>query len=442
MNMINYFHNHNLFIQRGKMVQKDASIVKSNNLIFARYSLPYNALRFLLVASSKIEKDDSDFYEYSIEVSELVQLFGLKHGDHLYDEMERITDYLPSTLIKIPTKDGVKKYGLVSSAIYIEGEGIIQFSFHPDIKGYLLQLKENFTKYDLRNVLYLPNAYIIRLYEILKSQEFRKSFEISFLELKEVLGIPEDKYTLYGSFKSKVLLKAQKQLKEKTDITFTFEGVKTSRKVTHIRFTIKGQKKKRAITSQEKQETKSIKNVLLFERIVSYGVSEQKAIEILEQHEENHIIENLNIVDKKRKDGSIESLGGFTLDAIEKDYAKSFRAEYQQKKQQKEKNDQREKDRLENERQQAEEQTKRKEAYLDALYASVEAINPKYQDDTLDFRDTANSITRSIIKLSKAETTGYAENKITRLPFGQYLAKKYLSKEFHSQEAWEAAQDI
>ena len=440
MNVINYFHNHNLFTRRGKMVQKDASIVKSNNLIFARYSVPYNALRFLLVASSKIEKDDRDFYEYSIEVSELVKLFGLKHGDHLYDEMERITDYLPSTLIKIPTKDGIKKYGLVSSAIYIEGEGVVQFSFHPDIKGYLLQLKENFTKYDLRNVLYLPNAYVIRLYEILKSQEFRKSFEISFLELKEVLGIPEDKYTLYGSFKSKVLLKAQKQLKEKTDITFTFEGIKTSRKVTHIKFSIKSQKKNRALPKEAK--TKSIKNKTLYERIVSYGVAEQKAIDLLEQYDEQYITENLDIVDRKRKDGSIDNLGGFTLDALEKDYAESFRAEQQKRGEQQARKAQVEKEQEEKAEQEAQEKAEKRAKYLDALYANIEAIEPNYKDLATEYRDTADSIASSFIKMSKAEPSEYAENKLLRMPFGQYLAKKYLDEKWHSLEAWEAAQEI
>jgi len=58
-------------------------------------------------------------------------------------------------------------------------------------------------------------------------------------ELKKTLGIKEDKYQLYGHFKKRVLIKAQEELKLKTDICFDFEEIKVSRKVDKICFFIK-----------------------------------------------------------------------------------------------------------------------------------------------------------------------------------------------------------
>lgn len=411
-------------------------IVKGNNLIFARYSVPYNALRFLLVASAKIERDDIDFLEYSIEVSELIELFGLKDGKHLYSEMDKLTDYLPTTLIKVPTDEGLKKYGLVASSIYIEGEGIVKFSFHPDIKEYLLQLKENFTKYDLRNVLFLPNAYIIRLYEILKSREYRKSLEISFLELKEILGIPEDKYVMYGNFKDKVLMKAQEHLKAKTDITFKFEGIKTGRKVTHIKFTISPQKRVRELPKKKATERNSIQNLDLFNRIVSYGVSEHKAITILSSYEEVHIIENLNIVDKKHKDGGVENLGGFTIDAIVNDYAQSIRADNIKKQEQKSDQLKQKSEAKDKEDKEAQEVA----LYIESIYTEMQKHD--YTNATDAFVNGTNIFTQRLIKDYEVNPQDYSKSPYTRNTFARYLASIYLPEYWHTFEDWKASQTV
>jgi len=67
--------------------------------------------------------------------------------------------------------------------------------------------------------------------------------------LKEVIGVIEeidlngkkkykDNYPLYGNFKQRVLLKAQRDLKQYTDIHFTFDQIKRGRSVAEIQFYI------------------------------------------------------------------------------------------------------------------------------------------------------------------------------------------------------------
>ena len=57
-------------------------------------------------------------------------------------------------------------------------------------------------------------------------------------DLKLFLGISANKYKQYSHFKARVILTAQKELEEKTDIKFTLVEEKTKKKVDRIIFKI------------------------------------------------------------------------------------------------------------------------------------------------------------------------------------------------------------
>ena len=52
------------------------------------------------------------------------------------------------------------------------------------------------------------------------------------------MGIGKNKYKLYGHFKNKIIIKAQKELSEQCDITFQFKEIKKSNKVVGLEFLI------------------------------------------------------------------------------------------------------------------------------------------------------------------------------------------------------------
>ena len=76
-------------------------------------------------------------------------------------------------------------------------------------------------------------------------------------------GAKEKAYGTYTNFKCKVLIQAQKELTEKTDINFEFEELKTGRKVTSIRFIIKsnGKARREIAATTEKPHNDLIKRV-------------------------------------------------------------------------------------------------------------------------------------------------------------------------------------
>ena len=112
---------------------------------------------------------------------------------------------------------------------------------------YLLELKEQFTTYYLANIMSLKSTYSIRIFELLKQYEKLGKRKIELENLRQLVGTTEidqngeiikEDYPLYGHFKSRVILTAQKELKQKTDILFNFKEIKQGRKVIAIEFEI------------------------------------------------------------------------------------------------------------------------------------------------------------------------------------------------------------
>ncbi|WP_082081868.1 replication initiation protein [Methylocucumis oryzae] len=126
----------------------------------------------------------------------------------------------------------------VSSADYIDGSGMVNLTFDPLLKPYLLQLKGNFTSSRLEMLLSFKSQYTMRMYSLLKQYENLSKRDIDLQQLREMLGIAKDQYPLYSNFRERILEPAQKELKLKADLHFEFDEIKQSRKVSAIRFRI------------------------------------------------------------------------------------------------------------------------------------------------------------------------------------------------------------
>ncbi len=220
-----------------KLKDKNATVVKSNRLVEACYRLTLMEQRVILYMVSMIKPEDEDFTLYRIKISSLVDMLGIR-GDSTYWQMKKTTRNLVDIPININEPKGLLQTSWLSSARYFDKEGYVELEFSPQLKPYLLQLKARFTSYDLRCVIRLNSVYSIRIYELLV--QYLKIGERAFqlAELRKMLGIEDKEYPLYGNFKNKVLLVAQKELSKSTDISFIFKEIKTSRKVTGFVFTI------------------------------------------------------------------------------------------------------------------------------------------------------------------------------------------------------------
>ncbi|WP_294364089.1 replication initiation protein [uncultured Clostridium sp.] len=220
-------------------------VVQANTLIEASYKLKPSQQKFLRVMASMINFGDEDFKMYEFKISELLDLYGIKDQSK-YSEIPKQTKELMGNVLTFKDEKSEILVPFLSFYKHEKGEGTIKVQFHPFLKPFYLYLnKENpFTKYRLKNIVSLKSTYSIRFYELLKQYEGIKSRILSIDEIRRLFKIDSTEYTRYNDFKRFVLLKAQKELKDKTDINFDFEEIKTGRKVTSIRFFINSNKNK------------------------------------------------------------------------------------------------------------------------------------------------------------------------------------------------------
>jgi len=223
-------------------------IAISNDLInkaqWPRLSI--NQQRLVLYMLALVEKDDKDFQMYRISIKELANIIGLKHKDP-YQQFDQATDGLMGKILKwieapFTEDETLCKVAWCSSARLIKGRGYVELSFDPHLKPFLLALKGNFTRYELRSVIRLKNHYSLRIYQFLKynqgiaTRDHRESIIVPLNWLKEYLDANTPGYCNFGPFRRYVLEPTQRDIKKQTDILFEFNPIKVSRRVEHIQF--------------------------------------------------------------------------------------------------------------------------------------------------------------------------------------------------------------
>ena len=202
-------------------------VVKENQLINARYKLTPVELKIVLYAVAHIDKDDMDFWKYTLKLSEL---------DIEHKELKRAARSLVGKVFEIKEPDGWLMISWFSSIRYNGKNGTIELQFDPNLKPYLLQLKANFTAYNLRSVLPMRSSYSIRLYELLKQYEKigHRTFNVD--DLRDTLQVPAS-YT-WKDLKRQIIEKAVEDINAYADIIIEYEPIKTGRAYTAVSFRI------------------------------------------------------------------------------------------------------------------------------------------------------------------------------------------------------------
>ena len=112
------------------------------------------------------------------------------------------------------------------------------------MKPFLLELKKNFTAYELIYTLHFRSKYSIRLYELVKSIHFHEietySRTYPLDELKRLLDA--ETYEQYRDFRTRVLEPAIKELNKYSDKTIEYRPIKRGRSVAQIELIISTKK--------------------------------------------------------------------------------------------------------------------------------------------------------------------------------------------------------
>lgn len=313
-------------------MEKENSILitQSNALVSSSYQISLAEKRIILYMLSQIRRDDEDFKPYTLSIKEFAQELNIS-SKNLYERAQLITQQLMSRVLNIKQPDGLLQVSFLSSAKYHDGKGYVELCFDPQLKPYLLQLKECFTTYDIRNVLSLKSFHSIRIYELLKQFEILGERTIEIDELKYILGLQEQ-YKSYNLFKTKVLVQAQKDLEKNTDLSFDFQEIKSGRRIERIKFIIKRKQKSENILVENTE-----KNTVLYE-LLELGIEKQKALQFIQVKDLQYLTDTIEYAKKQYKNKKVHSnLGGYLKSLIEKEitpeteYERKLKEEAEQK---------------------------------------------------------------------------------------------------------------
>ncbi len=301
--MINPPNNNTQFVIA---TENNQMVKQSNFLINARYGMTLLERRIYLKMVSMVKPDDEDFKDIVIDAAVLIEELGLQKSS-AYVEFRNATKKLLHCICEINENKRLIQVALISSATYIKGQGLIILHFDPAIKPYLLNIKNQFTLFDLEEAFSIKSNHSLRVYELLKQYSYTGFRVMSLEDLRFSLNISEEQYPSYYDFKKRIILQAQKDL-EKTPMAFKFKEIKSGKRVTNIEFTftpipvlVKKEKmpKKELITELnpskidipyvEVVRVAPINRVRAYDTLMSLNISDYQARKVLEYANDKEI---------------------------------------------------------------------------------------------------------------------------------------------------------
>lgn len=217
-----------------------AIVKKHNAVIEASYNLTRLEQCCLLFCLTQIEVNDADLRDsYMISAKDFSEMFGIAKN-RSYLELRNIAKLLFSRSVIINKEKSRLETRWVSAVEYVEGEGAIEITLSQKIKPYLLQLKREFTSYDIRNIAGFDSKYSIRIYEMIVQWQHsdRNQVDISIVELRDRLQL-DGKYTQVNDLRVRVIEPAVEDINKHSNITVDFELKKKGRKFVSVLFSFR-----------------------------------------------------------------------------------------------------------------------------------------------------------------------------------------------------------
>ena len=228
-------------------VMKKLETYKSKKLNTANFGdFTHNDYQTFLHLISKIPKVDVDGNyiqpeklkrEYSLTAKEYDEMFNCNMKNAYYFLRKACKKLMKTSVIveKIELNQ-TWEINICSHAVYNEKQGSITIMFTDSIMPYLVQVREKFVMYSLKEISSFSSLYSVRLYELI--QEFKDTgfFIKSIVQLRNIFAIGE-KHKKYNHLKSKTFGHAVEEINATYKMNLKFEEIKEGRKVTSLKFT-------------------------------------------------------------------------------------------------------------------------------------------------------------------------------------------------------------
>ena len=224
---------------------RDNTVMKSNNFIFnAKFNLTLQQQKIMFFLVSQIDYNDTDFHEDTFKIVDFCRICGIDTvGGASYKTLKESVKALADKSIWVTEPDGTERLiRFLDEPALNKKTGLIKVQIARCMKPYLLQLKKNYTSFELLYTLRFAHKASPRLYELLKAHHFDNMkpyvYVVPIDDLRVLLNADTESYKKYKYFNSRVLAPALKEINEQTDLSISYKTRKSGKTITHAEFTI------------------------------------------------------------------------------------------------------------------------------------------------------------------------------------------------------------
>ena len=208
-----------------------------------------NAMKLFRLTITQCRMTDEHFYEYQFKVKDLAKEFQIDEKDMCRD-IRTMCMYLMQMLLRIGSENPIDDWEfkhIFEKAKYDKKTGTVTLQLHRDMTELFLQLKTNFTRIPIVNILSMKSKYAIRIYELI-CEKMRGHYpyadevtemDLSLEEIKAYIGINKKKtYDKISNLKNVILRPALREIEEVAAWKVIAEDIKTGRSITGFHLTV------------------------------------------------------------------------------------------------------------------------------------------------------------------------------------------------------------
>lgn len=225
-------------------------VVQDNNLIQAINKLDRTTFKVFEMAVSCIDTKNPK-QEVTLNKQDIFNFLDMDNANR-YTRMEEVMKRLSQQGIVLNLPNDEKMLVNVTSTLRWgtnDNNDKVVIRFNDLIMPYLVELKTNFTQYQITEIKGLNSKYSLILFKwlMMKYNSYQSSPEISLEELRELTDTVSE-YAQFRDFDRYVLKVAEKEISEYTTLKVSYEKIaRKGRKITSIKWNIKEKDKDKAI---------------------------------------------------------------------------------------------------------------------------------------------------------------------------------------------------
>lgn len=229
-----------------KKVNPNKSVAFKNELLASPYkkhpalSLSVPQTKMILYMVSQINMGDKEFKPVQLNFKEFCSEFNISYEGGKNRELLKTHVYsLMSKILEIREGSSVAIYHWLEKARIDFSSQTIELTLANAMRPYYLELKENFTTYQLGYVSEFKNKYSFLLYDILKRWQNYNSGEFYYSIDNLRNDLVPGKYPDMRDFNRYVFKPAIAEINQKSDILIDYRFIKEGKSIKTVCFLIK-----------------------------------------------------------------------------------------------------------------------------------------------------------------------------------------------------------